>query len=277
MYIKYLLIRILYFYESNEKTLIEHFKYYKEHDFNYLFSTNFPRIYEMYLKIDYKDDKIQHDISFKKYLYTDILISLKYGYDEIQNINYREEIYLVNEETIKEQITEKFTEKNKEIIREIHDIEDKIEEEIDEINEDTKEMKQKFKQEIKKILSFLYKPDFNINIFKIRYILLNLLYRYKKIINQRDIDFLQDNNYKTLEKILNDFFDTFMRIDILYLQNFEKNIYIDILLFPTNNHDKRKDLNKLDIVLLKYEFLKRFKTYGGLFKQKKTIKIIRKY
>jgi len=115
-FIKELIIKILFVYNP-QKEILEVEKYiqnYLEYDFKYLLK-KFPLYYKDTLELDYYGNET-HSVSFKKYLYTDILISLKNSYKSIRNNFIRFTTYKLNEEQIKEQIKEQIEEQIKRFV-----------------------------------------------------------------------------------------------------------------------------------------------------------------
>jgi len=114
------------------------------------------------------------------------------------------------------------------------------------------------------------------NIFKVRYILISLLFYYKikKDESPPQNYFLQNKEYK-LEDFLRQLFNYYNTID-----TYNKQVYIDILLFlkgQLNNDNERFALKIIKEEFLKDEIKEFFSSYGGSFKRQIIKKVIRKY
>jgi len=95
---------LFYFEQSNETNLNDFILQYKEKFGLWDLLVKLPKNYKEKLEIDYYNDDLSHTIDLKKFIYTDILICLKSGYQYIQNSDFRQKIYGLSEGEIKEQI-----------------------------------------------------------------------------------------------------------------------------------------------------------------------------
>jgi len=241
-FIKELIIEILFYYKTDKeiKNLEDYFKKYKDYDFSKLLVI-ISVFYRDKLEINYYDFNTKHEIDFKKYLYTDILISLKSGYKYIREREFRLETYELSEKEIKEQII-------RNIPRKYH---------IDnEILDFFKKFEEKF----------------------IRLILIDIIYFRE---TDEIIPYQQYNKYDkyTLIELINKLYLIYINkslsINTIYID-----FLLRIKDYLTNIYE-REELNKFNETEIKEkitnEIKKHFISKGGSYKRQIIKKVIRKY